>query len=406
MLHSVGIYKIIETLRSPTYGNYVIGNGISLIGTWMQRVAVGWLTWELTGSAFWLGVIAFADLFPTVIIGPFAGAVADRADRLRLVQISQIFACLQAVALFALTASGVISILWLGCLSLFLGITAAFNQPARLALLPSLVDSRNMNSAIGINSVIFNLARFIGPAVAGLIIAGGNIAWVFAVNALSFTVFLVILFRLRLVAPSKPARRPNRLLADLAEGLVYTARHRSISANLLLLIAVSLGARPVVELLPGFVGAVFAGGPEILALLTSTFGLGAIFGGLWLAGGRDGRNLRIIVLSGAVGLSAALIVFASAPSLWIAVPAAAALGLAMVVTSAGIQTFVQLNVDSSMRGRVLSLYGMIIRGGPAVGALTMGWFADWVGLRWSLGAGSVLVIIAVAAIINRNARAN
>ncbi len=403
MLHPAGLNKIIGTLRSPVYGSYVMGNGVSLVGTWMQRIAVGWMTWELTGSPTWLGVIAFADLFPTVLIGPFAGVVADRSDRLKLIRISQVLACLQAVALFALTAAGWISITWLALLSLFLGVVTAVNQPARLALLPSLVEPSNMHSAIGINSVIFNLARFIGPAIAGIMIAGGHIAWVFAVNAVSYLVFLFVLFRLRLLAQDEPPRAPKRLLTDLAEGLAYTARHRTIAGNLMLLMAVSLGARPVVELLPGFAGKVFGGGPVVLAVLTSTFGAGAILGGLWLAGGRDGRDLRRVVLSGAASLAAALFVFVAAPSLWIGVPAAAALGLALVITSAGIQTAVQLNVQSNMRGRVLSLYGLIIRGGPAIGALAMGWVADWIGLRWSVGCGAVLVVAVMLAILYRNA---
>ncbi|GBF26487.1 putative bacilysin exporter BacE [bacterium MnTg02] len=405
MRHSAGLHKIIGTLRSPTYGNYVLGNGISLIGTWMQRIAVGWLTWQLTGSAFWLGVIAFADLFPTVIIGPIAGAVADRGDKLRLIQISQALACLQAAILFALTTAGFVNIAWLAFLSLFLGTVSALNQPARLALLPSLVEAKNFNSAIGINSVIFNLARFIGPAIAGLIIAGGNIAWVFAVNVLSYVVFLVILSRLRLVEPSKSARARKHFFHDLREGLAYTAGHRQIAVSLLLLIAVSLGARPVVELLPGFAGQVFAGGPTTLALLTSTFGAGAIIGGLWLAGGREERNLTSVARFGAIGLAAALILFVASPNLEIALPAAALLGLTIVVTSAGIQTLVQLNVESEMRGRVLSLYGLIIRGGPAVGALTMGWFADWIGLRWSVAGGAGLLLIAVGLITVRERRA-
>ena len=164
MITSAGLAKIVETLRSPNYGSYVVGNGISLVGTWMQRIAVGWLAWNLTGSAFWLGLIAFADLFPAVIIGPLGGAFADRLDRLRLVKMSQILSCAQAAMLFALTVTDTIDIRAIVLLSLFLGIVTALNQPARLALVPSLVEPRNLNAAIGINSVIFNLARFIGPA--------------------------------------------------------------------------------------------------------------------------------------------------------------------------------------------------------------------------------------------------
>ncbi|MHA1165832.1 MAG: MFS transporter [Alphaproteobacteria bacterium] len=395
MLSNSGLTKIIDTLRSPNYGSYVVGNGISLVGTWMQRIAIGWLTWELTGSPFWLGIIAFADLFPTVIIGPFGGVIADRHSKLRLVQISQFFSCVQAATLFGLSVTGRVDVFSLALLSLFLGAVTALNQPARLALIPSLVQPRHLNSAIGINSVIFNLARFIGPAISGVIIAGGHVSWVFALNALSFAFFLVILLRLQLTVPATPLRKRNRFRADLTDGIIYAARDPRISVLLFLLIAIGIGARPLVELLPGLAAAVFGGGPRTLALLTSTFGVGAIVGGLWLAG-RDARgNLASIVNVAAFVLAGALLLFVSTPSLWVALPAVLILGLTMVITGAGIQTMLQLGVDTDMRGRVLSLYGLIQRGGPAIGALGMGLLAEFFGLRWPIAGGAVLVAIVV-----------
>lgn len=393
-----GLSKIVATLRSPNYGSYVIGNGISLIGTWMQRIAVGWLVWSLTGSPFWLGIVAFADLFPAVVLGPFGGAIADRRNRLRLVQVSQSLSCLQAAILFGLTVTDSITIHAILLLSLFLGIVTALNQPARLALVPSLVEPQHLNAAIGLNSVIFNLARFIGPAIAGAVIAAGHVSWAFGLNALSFAIFVVILFRLRLTQPARAKKARKSFSADLAEGIAYAVRKPVIAVNLLLSIAVGLGARPLVELLPGFADAVFSGGPETLAALTSTFGVGAICGGLWLAGRDQGKDLASIVVRAAFAAAAALAVFAATASLWVALPATAVLGMALVFTGAGVQTLIQLDVDSDMRGRVLSLYGLIIRGGPAVGALTMGWVAEHIGLGWALGGGAALVASAALAI--------
>ncbi len=393
-MHSYsGLTKIVDTLRSPNYGSYVVGNGTSLVGTWMQRIAIGWLTWELTGSPFWLGIIAFADLFPAVIISPFGGAIADRHSRLRLVQISQFLSCVQAVTLFGLSVAGQVNVFSLALLSLFLGTVTALNQPARLALIPSLVQPRHLNSAIGINSVIFNLARFIGPAISGVIIAGGHVSWVFALNALSFAFFLVILLRLQLTVPATPLRKRKRFRADLTDGIIYAARDPRISVLLFLLITIGIGARPLVELLPGLAAAVFGGGPQTLALLTSTFGGGAIVGGLWLAGRDTSGNLAVIVNAATFVLAGALLLFVSSPSLWIALPAVAILGLTMVITGAGIQTLLQLGVDTDMRGRVLSLYGLIMRGGPAIGALGMGWLAEFFGLRWPIAGGAVLVAL-------------
>lgn len=401
---TTGLTKIAETLRSPNYGSYVVGNGISLIGTWMQRIAIGWLTWELTGSPLWLGVIAFADLFPAVVFGPIGGAVADRHSRLKLVQVTQSLSCLQATVLFILAATDSIDVIGLALLSLFLGTVTALNQPARLALIPSLVGPEHLNSAIGINSVIFNLARFVGPAISGVIIAGGHVSWVFALNALSFAFFVVVLLRLQLTEPPPPVRKRKRFSADLADGILYAARDPRMSVLLILLIVIGIGARPLVELLPGITSAVFKGGPQTLALFTSTFGIGAIAGGLWLAG-RDTRgNLLLIVKGAAFVLAAALLGFVATSSIWAALPAIAVLGLTMVITGAGIQTLLQLGVDTDMRGRVLSIYGLIMRGGPAVGALLMGGIAEVTGLRWPLAGGAIIVAIAALWLVARMKR--
>ncbi len=193
-----GFGGIARALRNPNYGLYTAGNAASLIGTWMQRIAVGWLTWQLTGSGAWLGAMAFADLFPTVIIGPVAGAAADRWDRLRVTKISQALAMAQSIVLFLLTVSGHITIELLLVLTAALGVIAGFNQPARLALIPSLVRREDLAAAVAINSIIFNSARFIGPAVAGLMIVAGGISAAFAANAVSFVFFLVALSRIHL----------------------------------------------------------------------------------------------------------------------------------------------------------------------------------------------------------------
>lgn len=401
---TTGLAKIVDTLRSPNYGSYVVGNGVSLIGTWMQRIGIGWLTWELTASPLWLGIIAFADLFPAVIFGPLGGAVADRHNRLRLVQTTQTLSCLQAATLFTLSALGKIDVVSLALLSLFLGTVTALNQPARLALIPSLVGPEHLNSAIGINSVIFNLARFIGPAISGVIIAGGHVSWVFALNALSFAFFVMVLLRLKLTEPAAPPRARKKFSADLADGIAYAARDPRISVLLILLIVIGIGARPLVELLPGFSAAVFQGGPQTLALLTSTFGVGAIAGGLWLAVRDASGDLLLIVKIAAFALSAALLVFVSTASLLAALPAVAMLGLTMVITGAGIQTLLQLDVATDMRGRVLSIYGLIMRGGPAIGALAMGWVAELTGLRWPLAGGAIVVAVAALWLVSRMRR--
>jgi predicted MFS family arabinose efflux permease len=393
---SSGFGGIARALRNPNYGLYTAGNAASLIGTWMQRIAVGWLTWQLTGSGAWLGAMAFADLFPTVIIGPIAGAAADRWDRLRVTKISQALAMAQSVVLFLLTFSGLITIELLLMLTAALGVISGFNQPARLALIPSLVRREDLAAAVAINSIIFNSARFIGPAVAGLMIVAGGISAAFAANAVSFIFFLAALSRIHLEPKPDvmPAERRS-LLGDVADGVRYAAGHPGIAPLLLLLTIVCICVRPVVELLPGFAATVFASGADGLAILTSTIGAGAVLGGLWLARrSSDPAGLTTIALGNTLVLAFSLLAFVASDRWWIALPALAALGACMVITGVGTQTLLQLSVEGAMRGRVLSLYGIIFRGGPAVGALIMGIASEHAGLRLPLAVGSLLAMLA------------
>lgn len=393
---SAGFRSIVSALRNPNYGIYTAGSATSLIGTWTQRVAVGWLAWQLTQSGAWLGAVAFADLFPTVVIGPIAGAVADRWDRLRVIKTSQTLAMLQSFLLLGLTLSGAMTIGWLLALTAFLGMVAAFNQPARLALIPSLVPPADLGAAVAINSIIFNSARFIGPAVAGFLIVGGGVATAFAANALSFTAFLFALSRMRLQteAPPPPLGRLGFFTA-IVDGLRYVIGHPGIGPLLLLMVAVSLCARPFIELLPGFAAAVFDTDARGLALLTSTVGAGAILGGLWLAQRGRTAGLTTVVIGHTMILALALLAFVSSTDLWIAVPALAVTGWCMVTAGVGTQTLLQLSVEQAKRGRVLSLYGLIFRGAPAIGALAMGTLSERIGLRWPLAAGAGVLILAV-----------
>jgi MFS family permease len=358
----------------------------------MQRVVTGWLTWELTGSGAWLGLVVFADLFPTVIVGPIAGAYADRSDRLRVTKISQALAMLQAVALFLLTATGLINIGLLLALTLFLGVVAAFNQPARLALIPALVPRSDLTAAVAVNSVVFNLARFIGPAVAGLIIATVGVSVAYAANAATFIAFLVALSKVRLnVSEALPQGR-GKLWSDLIAGIRYSASHVGIATVLTLMIAANVGARPLLELLPGFAADVFHSGAAGLALLTSSVGAGAIIAGFWLAGMSGGTSLGRAFLANTLISALAGVLFAMTDNMWLAVPLLVVNGFAMAGMGIAAQTLIQIAVDPGMRGRVLSLHGLIFRGGPALGALIMGTASDLVGLRLPIFLGATVVL--------------
>ena len=388
-------------LRNADFSVYSAGNAVSLIGMWMQRIAIGWLTWQLTESGLWLGIVAFADFFPVLLIGPIAGAAADRWDRLRVVKTSQIIGLGQATVLFALTASGHMNIWLLVALTAFQGFVVAFNQPARLALVPSLVAQSDLGSAVAINSVVFNLARFIGPMFAGLAIVWSGVAATFAVNALSYVPFLIALSRIRIALPVTGSGKQRSFGADLREGIRYAATHPGIAALLVLLIALGIGGRPLNELLPGFAADVYHSGAGGLSILASAIGGGAILGGVWLAHRAHSSGLIVVAIGCAfVGALAAILAIATV-SMWVAVPAVAIFGFCM--SSAGIttQTLIQLAAADHMRGRVMGLYGLIFRGAPAIGALLAGVMSAHFGLRWPVFFGAVLVI-AVCVWTNRS----
>jgi MFS family permease len=379
-------------LRNADFGLYSAGSAVSLIGMWMQRIAIGWLTWELTKSGLWLGIVAFADFFPVLLIGPIAGAVADRWDRLRVVKTSQTISLVQATALWALTATGHMSIGLLVALTAFQGIVVAFNQPARLALVPSLVTETDLASAVAINSIVFNLARFIGPMLAGLAIVWSGVSAAFAANAVSYLAFLWALARIR-VAPTEGAPGKQRsFTADLRDGIRYTAGHPGIAALLVLLIALGIGGRPLSELLPGFAADVFHSGAGGLSILASSMGGGAILGGLWLGHRAHASDLTWVALGSSVGGALAAMMAIATDRLWLAVPAVAVVGFCTSVAGIAIQTLIQLAADRGMRGRVMGLYGLIFRGAPAIGALAAGFASAHFGLRWPVFFGALLVV--------------
>jgi predicted MFS family arabinose efflux permease len=381
-------------LRNANYGIYIAGSAVSLIGTWMQRIAIGWLTWQLTHSGLWLGIVAFADFFPVLLVGPIAGAAADRWDRLRVVQMSQCILLVQAAVLFALTATGHMNIGLLVALTAFQGIVVAFNQPARLALVPSLVVQADLASAVAINSVVFNLARFIGPMLAGPAIEWSGVTAAFAANALSYIASLLALVSIRIVSTATESSKQRSFKADLQEGIRYAATHPAIAALLMLLTAVGIGGRPLNELLPGFAADVFHSGAGGLSILASATGAGAMIGGLWLGHGAHSSGLTNVAIGSSLVAALAAIGVGATASMWVAIPSIALFGFCVSSAGIAIQTLIQLAADHKMRGRVMGLYGLIFRGAPSMGALAVGLASAHFGLRWPVFFGALFVIAA------------
>lgn len=396
-----------NAFRNRNFAIYTAGYLISNTGLWVQRLAVGWLSWTLTESAFWVAAVAMADLFPVVILGLFGGVVADRVSRLRVVVICQIIQSIQAVALFLLVAFDLINIELLFAFTFILGATTGFDQPARQSMVYSLVRREDLTSAVAINSIVFNTARFFGPAISGVVIATFGIAHAFALNAVSFLAVFVALAMLRIPATEHVSKHRRSVMQDLLLGLRYTQRHKVIGPLVGFALAFSLLIRPLNELMPAITELIFDHGASGLAILTSARGVGALIAGLQLAKRTQMEGLtRNLIIAMLLGIISVFLLLAT-EYFWVGAFALVIFGYSVSTAGVGTVTMIQVTVDNRLRGRVLSLNGLIMRGVPSLGAIVMGWVADRAGLYWPLavGAGIFVVIYLFAARWERGIRA-
>ncbi len=364
---------------------------VSWTGLWVHRIAVTWLAWEMTRSAFWVGMVAFCDLAPAVLFSPIAGAVADRMDRVRLTMLAQVAIACQAAAIAGLIAADALGIGALLALEVVSGIAASFAQPARQSLMPALVPRADLPAAVAANSLCFNVARFIGPAIAGPMIAYWGVVPAVALNVAAYLFATATMPFLRPAPAERRGHAPGASVwAEVAEGFRYAGRHPGIGPILGFAAIASILMRGVPEILPPFVERLFGQGPQGLAVLTAAFGIGALVSGLWVAGrGRLTGATRLAVW--AVGLQAvATIGFVATPWFPVAVACGALMGAAGSVHGISVQTLVQSAADQAMRGRVLSLWGLITRACPALGALVLGGMGEVFGLRLPVLAAMLL----------------
>jgi len=401
LLRLAGFGAVEQAMRHRNYRIYMIGHIPNVVGIWVVRVAIGWLGWKLTGSAFWLGALAAADTMPALILGPFGGVLADRRDRRIVAAVAQVAMCAVATLLAVLTVSGLMTIWILFALALVRGMTAAFWQPVRLAMTVNLVPRSEIPAAIALNSSTFHLAQFIGPVLAsGLMSAGGpSLAFSFSALAAGFMLWTLMIIETPATAPRN--RKHNGVLADIAAGVRYGLTHAGIGPILLLLLVMGLGIRPVAELLPGFADLVFGLGVGGYSMMVSAVGLGAMGGATWMLRQGNRGGITTIALRTGVVAAVAGVLFALTDWLPLAMFCLAVLGFTMTSCGVATQQLVQLAVPDELRGRVMSLFGIIFRAGPGVGALLMGWIADVTGLAWPVGIGAAL---ALAAYIVANTR--
>lgn len=385
---------IAQALRHKQYRRFATGDLVSLIGNWVQRVAVGWLVWKLTESGAWLGIVSMAELAPSMLLAPLGGAFADKADRRKIAIVTMIGLMGQAGILSILTLGEWIDIWTLLALTGARGCINAWSHPARQAMVPSLVPPENLPPAIALSSVFFNTARFIGPAFSGVLIARWGVGHAFLFNAATFLVFLVVLFRLEIPYAENFKRKRQSLFAQLGEGYRYVIGHAGIGPLMLLMAMSALLVRPVTDLLPGFSGAVFNAGSTGLAWLTSAMGLGSMVGAFALAQRGQVAGMTRLAVGHTMLSGAALIAFAFAPAFWIAVPVVALASFSMTITGISCQSLIQNAVKGELRGRVISIYAVIFRAGPALGALIVGSLSQAFGWHWPMALSAAICLVA------------
>ncbi len=372
---------------------YTAANGTSLIGMWAQRLSVGWLIWDLTKSATWLGAIAMAEFLPILFLTPLGGVIADRYNRLSIAKISQIVTCLISLCLCILTFSNQITPFILFFIMLIAGTINALNQASRVSLVVNMVPRELMTPAIAINSVIFNLARIVGPAIGGLLISKSNVSWAFLFSTITFTILLVSLNMILMPDKSDKEKKNQFELKDLYKGISFIINNNSIFIIVLITGINSILARPIIELLPGFSDTVFDSGPEGLAILTSSMGIGAIISSIWLAQRGTLKGLSNIVFIGVLINSISIVLFTLSANLITGAILLGISGFTQACTGTGTQTLIQSFVPDSLRGRVMSVWLVIGRGGPAFGALVIGIVAEFIGFPLPIMIGGVLTAL-------------
>ncbi|MEC7489747.1 MAG: MFS transporter [Pseudomonadota bacterium] len=382
-----------RVLSHRYYTIYWASNGISTIGRWMYRIAVAWLTWELTESTVWLGIIAFAETFPLVIFSIFAGALADRMGYIRVTIFAQTATAFAASLFAVITLTGLVTIELILLFAVLIGSLESLTTPARMALIHGLVPKRDLAAAIGLQSATFNGARFIGPAIAGVLIAATGSGVVLTVVAIAFAQFCFALLIIKADEPNPTSGPWRDILGDMIKGIQYSFRNEGIRFLLVMLGATGLLIRPIIELMPAFAAQVFNSGSGGFGFLMSAIGLGAMISCLWIGiRGRTNGLTHLVTLS-LLAQGAALILSTLTGSIWLAAFCLGIVGFAMLIGGVGSQTLIQNAVDEGIRARVMSLFIVISWGLPAFGALAAGWIADFAGLPATIAAGGLLTIL-------------
>ncbi len=392
---------ILRVWENRDYAVYMAGSIPNYVTFWMQKVGIGWLAWELTHSPFWLGVVTAVDLAPLLLLAPFAGALSDRREPLRLFRLTQIGILGHGLALPILYFTGLMRIETLLALTAYSGVVYPFMSAARFSIVPGLMPRGDLASGVALDSAFFHASRFIGPAIAGFIIPAFGVGGTFVVNAAGSAGLLIALCFVNVRPSENRPRRAKNIFADVVEAISYVRNHGGIGQIFLILTIASTCARPVQDMMPGIVDGIYHAGPRGLAWMMSSLGVGAMLSAAWIAARGRTAGLTSWIMFGAFNVSLCVMCIVMVETLALAIPLAVLTGFSLNTMSTSTQALVQSSVDDAMRGRVMSLYIMIFRGAPAFGSLLVGAASSHIGLRAAFIGASCLALVSWASALPR-----
>jgi MFS family permease len=390
---------LFRSLKSRNFKLFFYGQSISLIGTWMQKTAVSWLVYQLTGSALLLGVVGFVSLIPSLLLSPYAGSLVDRHNRYRILVITQVASMMQAGALAGIIFFGYHNILLIILLSLIQGVINAFDMTCRQSLMVEMVDDKeDLPNAIALNSTMVNFARIAGPAVAGIILSAFGTDFCFIGNFLSYIPVLICLFMMKLQV-SVIHKSEKSIWAELEEGFKYVSGDKELSSMILMLGMSSLFVMPFNTLMPMFAKDIFNGDARTFSWFESAAGLGSIASAIYLANLKNSNGLIKMVAIAGVILGGSLLFLAYAPQLPFALFFMTLAGVGMMAQTSAINTYIQTHSIPEMRGRAISYYVMAYQGIIPIGSLLIGWAANLIGPRQAIFIEGLIGITATVAFL-------
>lgn len=384
---------ILVSLKTRNFRLYFTGMCVSLVGTWMQQIAMSWLVYELTGSVLLLATITFVAQIPILLATPFMSVFVDRFDRHKILLFTQTLSALQALLLAWLTLSGQVEIWHLLALSLLIGLINALDNPTRQAFYPGLVPKENLSNAIALNSAVINGSRLIGPAVGGVLIGILGEGICFLINGLSYLGVIIALLLMKLPV-HQPKSQNQHIFYDLKEGFSYVLHHIPIRALLMLMTVISFFGLPLMTFLPAYVKDILSGGSEMLGALLSCIGIGSFSAALYLAARKSVVGLIRIITLAALLLGIALIAISFTHTPWIAAVICIPAGFSLIITVASINTLLQTLSDEDKRGRVMGYLAMTFTGIAPVGSMVLGALEKYTGLPAIILISGLLCLLA------------